>query len=611
MKNIANMLGRADLTPRQRYLMLIHNDIQKAKTGKDILTEADKKALENWKAYTNEEAREWNQLNEGWRYSGRLNIEAELAYKDARIAHLSNLPIILSMFFYPGDRRMGMSIESLKGIKKVSINEAIAITQKQKAAKLSEGIDFDYAVYQLAFELLSPEDRKALNDLYADVETDHQYLDQEEIIAHLYGGKEKLGDEGKDKLAELVAEQSYNKFAKEYQLFHYFACIPLAEVARYFLKTHGIEIAGNPLSKNQEANDGDEDTLDAVTKAMQTYADEHETTIKALLRKGCREWLDSGLIEEYLPLAASNNKELLERWLATKIAARKIILRHIASGELALRDRTPEESRKEKLWSKNLYDHEFEEAKRTLAALNLEPITKGELDEKTAFETFSDKVVTGESLYVFKGDYEFIKDFKKRVDEYDPNLGLVYAESDPEQKGDHLDQELLISDILPGGEPAPFSPHGINVAILTGLHRGRSLFEEHRKDGKIWIKFKDANTEKIFMERRQIIIDGYATLLAFLKIFQKLTPIYETDMAEHVTQRLAALKEDIEGQHNKAVHIATHPEEQPRNSFLREREPMQFEEDLMIDIAAIMPDLKTLEEQSAKVKEIFPSILLD
>ena len=92
-KNITNLLGRGNLTPREKFLLLIHNDIQRTKTGKDVLTAADKEALENWHAKTNEEAREWNQLNEGWKLSGRMDIEAELHFKDAQVAHLSQLPI--------------------------------------------------------------------------------------------------------------------------------------------------------------------------------------------------------------------------------------------------------------------------------------------------------------------------------------------------------------------------------------------------------------------------------------------------------------------------------------------------------------------------------------
>jgi hypothetical protein len=261
MKSIANMLSRGNLTPREKFLLLIHNDLQRMKTGKEALTPADKAALENWSAKTNEEAREWNQLNEGWKFGGRLDLEVEIYFKDAQVAYLSEMPVALSLLLYPAHRRMGFAIESLVNIKKVSAPSAAEIVRKQREAKLREGLDFDYAVYQLSFELLATEDRKRLNELYEEVEYDHQYLDQEEIIAHLYGKKNELSDEAKDTLADLVAEQSYNKFANEYQLFHYFACIPLMEIARRFLKNHGVETPDKPPAKNRESEDDEGDDI--------------------------------------------------------------------------------------------------------------------------------------------------------------------------------------------------------------------------------------------------------------------------------------------------------------------------------------------------------------
>jgi hypothetical protein len=607
-KNITNLLSRGNLTPRERFLLLVHNDLERAKIGKDVLTEADKMALENWHAKTDEEAREWNQLNEGWKLSGRMNIEAELHFKDAQVAYLSQLPVLMNLLVYPGDRRASFSINALKRIKKVTIDEAVEITRKQKEVKLKEGMDFDYAVYEFAFELLAPDDRKRMKELYEDIEFDHQYLDQEEIIANLYGGKAEMSDEAKDKLADLVAEKGYNRFAKEYQLFHYFACIPLLEVARYFLKTHGIEIAGKPMAKDQQADDEDEDTHEAVTKAMQEYADGHSVTMKAMLREGCRRWLDKGLLDDYTPLVASNGAELLTRWFAVKAAARKKLLDHVAVGDLVFRERTDEETRKEKLWSKGLYGREFIEAQTVLEDLHLEPKLKGELDEKRAFETFSDKVITGDSLYAFKGDYAFMQDFKKRTDIYDANLGLVYAENDPEHKGDNLDQELLICDLAKNGEAAAFSRYGMSVAMLSGLLRSQALFEDFKKNGKLFLKFKNAKLSALFATRRQALIDGYAILLGFEMVFKKLSPLYETDMAQHVVGRIAALREDIE-QHNKMVRIGTNTNEETEKSkkWLRE-EPMLFEEDLTIDIGAIEPDKSTIKEHDAELKEIFPNI---
>ncbi len=611
MKNITSILSRGtNLTPREKFLLLVKNDTQKLKTGKDMLTNADKEALENWHAKTNEEAREWNQLNEGWQLSGRMNIEAEFAYKEAQVAYLSQLPLIMNLLFYPGDRRADSCIKNLKHIKKVTINEAMAIVAKQREAKLREGMDFEHAVYQLAFEQLSKDDATRMEELYQEVAYEHQYLDQEEIIAHLYDGKSKMSPEAKEKLAELVAEQSYNKFAKEYQLFHYFACIPLVEVARYFLKDRGIKISGSPMAKNQEMRDEDDNTYNTVTRAMQKYAKKHRITIKAMLREACRKWLDDGLLDEYTPLAVSDDADLLRRWFESKANAKKTLLTYIASGALALRSRNDKETRKDKLYSKGLYDREFAAASMVLERLHLKPIPKGELDEKKAFETFSDKVITGESLYAFGESYTFVKDFKEQVDTYNPNLGLVYADNDIEKKGDHLDQELLICDHAENDEPGIFSMYGISITMLSGLLKARVLFEEFKKDGKIFLKFKNLETAQTFAERRQRLINGYAILLGFKEVLKKLSPTYEIDMTEQISERLSDLREYIE-QHNQALRIATNTDEESRRSksgLLWEKETMQFEEDLTIDIGAIEPDRKTAAEHEAKLKEVFPEM---
>src|SRR5665213_1501591 len=334
-------------------------------------------------------------------------------------------------------------MNSLKRIKKVSVEEAVEIAAKQKEVKLRDGLDFDYAIYQFAFELLSEKDKKRMKELYVDIEFDHQYLDQEEIIANLYDGKNELSQEAREKLSKLVAENSYNKFAKEYQLFHYFACIPLLEVARHFLKNHGVEIPSEAMLKNQESRDEDENVYEEVTNAMKKYAEEKGKTIKSMLEDGCLHWLDRGLLDDYTPLVVSNEAELLKSWFKTKIKAKEILMKHIISRELKISSRTLEETKKEKLYSKGLYDAELESARIVLQSIGLEVPFKGELDEKIAFEKFSDSIITGESLYTFGENYEFVKDFKERVNRYEPNLGIVYRGDDPDQRGEHLDRSPL------------------------------------------------------------------------------------------------------------------------------------------------------------------------
>ncbi len=599
MKNLTNILQNGNLKAREKYILLIQNDIHKAKTGKEILTPADKNALENWRAKDNNEAREWNRLNEGWKYTGRMEIEAEFIYKDGQVAYLSQLPILFELSSYARYTKMEGCIRTLKKIKKVSIEEAFKISEMQKAVKIKDGLDFDYAVYKLAFELLKSEDKKQMEELYPDIEFDHQYLDQEEIIANLYNGKKELSTEAKEKLAELIAECSYNKFAKEYQLYHYFACIPVMEVARYFLKSKEIEI-------KDKSSDDDSDSYEDVTKAMEDYATEHGTTVQKMLKEACIKGLD-GILEKHLPLVISNSADLLQRWLSSKAEATIILRKHIDSGELKIREHNEQETMRDKLYSKNLFDSEYEAARVIVENIGLNIETKGEIDERKAFETFDGAVITGENLYAFKENYAFVKDFKDRVDKYEPNLGIVYADNDPEQKGEHLDKELLVCSLNDNdGEASFFSLYGMSVTMLSNILDSKTFFEEVSEGGIKFLKFKDVEIEKAIKERREELINSFAKLLAFEGMFKRVAKIYEADLTYHIADRIRILREYMEYE-NEAFRQATNTSEKKSKKKIEifsRKGILQMKESLIIDIDSIKPDFKHLVEHEEKLKGI-------
>lgn len=601
MQKLTNVLHRGNLTARERFLTLIKNDIHRTKTGKDILTEADKDALENWEAKDNYEAQEWNTLNEGWKLSGRMDLEVELLYKDTQVAYLSMLPFSLELLSYPLNQRIAGALKSLKTLKTVTIDEANKIVQKQRAVKLEDGIDFEYAVYQLAYELLTPEDQKRLKELYDDVPYDHQYLDQEEVIASLFDGKEELTQEAKKKLARMVADASYNSYATEYQFFHYFACIPVIEIAKYALKSRGIKLE----------NPKDEDGLyesDLVKKAMEDYAAEHDTTIIEMLRKACLAALDSGLLDDYTPLVISDDAELFQRWLDSKKKAREVLKKHIADGELKIRNRNSSETHKDKLYSKKLYDGELELARELMENIGLETDVKGELDEKKNIGRFADVVITGESLYAFKGSYRFVQDFKERVNKYDPNLGLVYADDDPEQTGHHLDQELLICDFDKKGVLQIFSRYGMSTSLLSKAFDSKVYFKEVKEDSKTYLEFKNPIYEAAFRARRFDVMNGYAQLLAYEEVFKKLDVIYEANLSHHVLGRVKDAKEFIE-YINQAVQIATNTQEDELkdkgNGPFRRKDQLHLREELLIDLNSLKPDTSLTEKHVEKLKGIF------
>ncbi|MFA6227430.1 MAG: hypothetical protein WC631_03065 [Candidatus Paceibacterota bacterium] len=607
MKSISNILNRGNLTPRERYILLIQNDIHRSKTGKDILTPADKEALENWKAQNNTEANEWNNLNEAWKHSGRVEIEAEFVYKDAQVSYMAQLPFILKLLDYPLFQRMDKSIKMLKDIKRVTINGALEIVAKQKATKLKSGLDFDYAVYQLAFEMLNEDDRKRMNKLYSDIEFDHQYLDQEEIIAVLFDGKDTLDQKAKEKLASLVAEHSYNGFAKEYQLFHYFACIPILEIARYFLTSKGIVVKGPASSKNQEADEQSENICERVTKTMGEYSKQHGISMEDMLKEACLRWIDNGLFDKYRPLAISNDVELLKRWLARRTEAKNLLLGYIKDGVLRLQEESKEENRLTRLCSKNLCDSELKNIRKFMKNVGEEIIEKTEEEERLAFEKFTNPVITGESLYACKKDYKFVRKFKERVEEYEPNLGIVYNDNDPEQVKDHLDRELLICSLNKDGKPTFFSIYEMSVSILSGLANGMNMFEEETIKGKKFLKFESELYKSVFRERCQNLIDGYSKLLAFEGILKKLSKIFEVDLMYHLSDRIKMLRTYLE-EINKAICRATNTDaedSQPdKFDILKRDDKLIFKDFELIDIDSIKPDIKSVEEHEQKFKKI-------
>ena len=599
-KNISSLLQKGNLTPKQRYLLIIQNDVAKARTGKEILTEADIKGLEGWHAQTNEEAREWNKYNEGWKLSGRAGIDAEFIYAETKAEHFRKNIMATELAIYPFYRERLNALQALKKIKVVDINEAIAITKKQREQKLKDGLDFDYAIYELAFESLSDEIRKDILILDQEAEYEPSYLEDEETIADLLNGKEELTKEAKEKYAELVADRSYNKYAKEYQLHGAFASLPIMDLAKKWAKDKGIKPRPKDYERLEKTEgrllkevglNADEKTKDKIyaeikkkegiqsfmdeefkeywalekylKEILADYARDNKTTIEAILKKACLKWLDEGLLDDYTPLVLSESKntysgdtkhphkEIFKEWLKSKAEARATLQKLIDEGELKI----------------------------------------------------ANAIITGESLYNFKGDFKFIKEFKEQVDRYDVNLGLVYADDDPEQKGDNLDRELLIAEKDKDGKPAIVSIFGMSLRKIESVRP--HYFKEVEKNSETYLEFKDEDIEKAFKDTRQSLIDGYAKLLAFSEIFKKLDKIYKTDLTSFtITPKIKQVSEFID-LHNEFLDTALEDITGFGVGFgLKYEKPLKTKEDLFINKDRIAPDFNTTEEYGKKFYEI-------
>jgi len=582
-KNISSLLQRGNLTPKERYLLIIQNDVIRQTTGKEPLTEADIKGLESWQAQTNEEAREWNKYNEGWKLSGRAGIEAEFIYAETKAEHYRKNILNIELATYPFYRERLNALKALKKIKIVDIKEAIEITNKQREQKLKDGIDFDYAIYQLAFESLSDKLRKDILILDEEAEYEPSYLNDEETIADLLNGKDELTKEAKEKYAELVADRSYNKFAKEYQLWGSFASLPIMDIAKKWAKDKGIKprkkdyewlekIKGNikrkglkKLEKTIKQKKDEEWLLEEkIKEILEDYARDNKTTIKKILKETLLKWLEEGL--PYPPLVISEDKKTY-------------------SGDTKL---PHNELFKEWLKAKK-------KAKETLQKL----IDKGELKVE---ETGQDRTITGKSLYSFKGDLKFIKEFKGRVDKYDANAGFIYADDDPDHKGENIDRELLIAEKEKDGKPSIVSMFGMSIRKIERQF-DRHFFTETKKDGETYLEFKSEGIKEAFKTARQSLIDGYAKLLAFQEIQKKLSGIYKIDLTFLITPKVEQVSEFID-QHNLYLENALEDTAGFGVGFGLYKKPLKTREDLFINKDKIALNINTTEEYGKKFNEI-------
>lgn len=430
-KNLTALLRKGDIKPKDRVLLLVRNEVSEDKDGKSILTEADKHALgEGWQPKDNYEVKEYNRYNEGWRFAGFAELDAQTTFLNAEVAFLRANRLVDYAFLH----NLEIDIKTKKDYESLNLNifdfykrlklEDIGENEALQLIVKNSGLEFDNVVYTYAFEGLSKDLKRDILALEPDAKTESQYLDQEEIIAGLFNGKNRLTKEAKEKLADLIVDILYNPYFKKWWFSGFYAEIPTLEILKKWADYNKIsyEVSDKDLAEAEKkqkeaktvnnliAGDKSLDTKEGkelrkeklipkvLTERIKSYAEKHKADIGDLLKQTILRWLDDGLlINEYTPLFNSNtketchdtdtklpHKEVFKEWLKAKKEAKQTLQELIDKGELKVENR----------------DREFLGVKKIL------------------------KIITGESLYNLKGDFAFAKDFKKQADVF-KGLGFL------------------------------------------------------------------------------------------------------------------------------------------------------------------------------------------
>lgn len=497
IKDFSRLFQKGNLTAKERVLLLIANTVSKDKGEKEFLSKADIYALsEGWTPANNDEVKEFNRYNQGWKIICYSEMDAQTYYLQTKLKY-QTLQMMLRDFHYnPIYSEVKQALDGLEAIKRVEAKEAIEIINKQKQEKLKRGLRFEQAIYDLAFRLIDEETKKKLLELYEEAETDSEYLDQEQELAELYKNKDLEG------IAEQVAERGFNEYINKYQLFHYYACIPIIEIAERYAKENNL-----PYKETTDDEDlklikmGIPSSTDKLADTLEQHAKEKQTTVKEIIKQTCLKWINEGLLEkDHTPIIIIN-PELLTKWIETKEKARSTLQDFVDKGELKT----------------------------------------GKAERDGA------EIITGESLYTSKLDYAFIKDFKDYVDDYEPDLGIVL-----DDKGEHIDGELLIS------QEKFFSRYKTLLERAKTIFSTLSIVEEKEENGEIVLDIADPETKtmekgkikEMFLTFRNNFITSYETLLAFEDLFKRASKVYEMDLTYRINLWITECKELIDDFNN-------------------------------------------------------------
>jgi hypothetical protein len=87
MKDLTKLLGKGNLSPRERILLVIKNDAHRQKTGKNLVTEADIAALTiNWKPKDYREAEQYNKYLNVWSSFQYLETDMQTNYLTTQLS---------------------------------------------------------------------------------------------------------------------------------------------------------------------------------------------------------------------------------------------------------------------------------------------------------------------------------------------------------------------------------------------------------------------------------------------------------------------------------------------------------------------------------------------
>lgn len=381
MKNLANLLRKADITPRERILTLVKNDVEKDRNGKSVLSESEIYSLtQGWKPKSSQEAREYNKYLELSKIEASMRLDAQ-------------------MFACRSENLLLRSHVLIEGIK--SKVEKTHDTILDKYIPKEDALNFavqntyhDYAtlIHTLTLNNLPKDTQDDLIMLDEQVMHDKKYMEDEVFLYELFKDSKTLSVQNKDILINHIYSCMYHEGLRKiknglekdgFLLLHFFAELPMEAVIKRW-----AEYAHIDLGKKDR-----EQLLDEFEKCAKDRGKTMEVVVKETLSR----WIDDGLfVSEYTPVFFSENhntwngdtklvhNEIFSRWYEELQKTKVFIEKMVSDGDLVVEQ-----------FNKDIFG----------------------VIEKI-------QIITGESLYRCNSDINFVNEYKEQVNILLPLAGM-------------------------------------------------------------------------------------------------------------------------------------------------------------------------------------------
>ncbi len=337
MKSLTNILRRSKLTPLERVTALVHNKVQKEKTGKALLSDAEIKSIASlWTPRGNDEIRQFNKYIALMDLETTMKMEIQMYYAESDNGLLRSHRMVDYMRNYT-------SLEEF--IERDQAKEHIPDQEVINYILEHSYLEYEHLVHTMTFYSLDADIQDDFEILDPHIRIDTKYISQEVMLYELLSGNNTSDGNTKKKLVSLLWNAMYSEKSRRKRngtekdgilIHHGFASIPVRQI---------LYRCADYLSITVDTDDPQH--INMLLKELQAYADNKGTSLELVIKPLLGTWIDDGLfVSTYAPIYVSNqcdtyegvtkrvHKELFDIWYEAFNKTKTYLDELIASGEM-------------------------------------------------------------------------------------------------------------------------------------------------------------------------------------------------------------------------------------------------------------------------------------